>query len=53
MRTPFIAGNWKMHKTRAEAQALAVELKESLGSVAPSTPCRSGVYRDRNGRLRS
>jgi triosephosphate isomerase len=29
-RKPFIAGNWKMHKTVAEAVALAVELKELL-----------------------
>ena len=29
-RTPFIAGNWKMHKTVAEAQAFAAELKSAL-----------------------
>lgn len=33
MRTPFIAGNWKMHKTRAEARELATELKNQLGAV--------------------
>ena len=27
---PLIAGNWKMHKSRAEAQALAVELVRGL-----------------------
>jgi triosephosphate isomerase (TIM) len=33
MRTPFMAGNWKMHKTRAEARELAAALKESLAGV--------------------
>ncbi len=33
MRTPFIAGNWKMYKTRAEAKALAEELKQALKDV--------------------
>ena len=27
MRIPFIAGNWKMHKTAAEARAFAEEFK--------------------------
>lgn len=30
MRKPFIAGNWKMHKTIAEAVALVEELKAEL-----------------------
>ena len=30
MRTPYIAGNWKMHKTRAEAEELARELVRSV-----------------------
>jgi len=30
MRTPFIAGNWKMNKNIAEAQALVEELKGAL-----------------------
>ncbi len=30
MRTPFIAGNWKMHKTIAEAVALVEELRAAL-----------------------
>lgn len=30
MRTPFIAGNWKMHKTMSEAAALAGALVTSL-----------------------
>ena len=42
MRKSFIAGNWKMHKTPAEARALAAELKSALKDcnhkvlVAPS-----------------
>ncbi len=35
MRKPFIAGNWKMHKTVTEAIALAQGLKERLGAIAP------------------
>lgn len=34
MRTPFIAGNWKMHKTRAEARDLATQLKNELSGVS-------------------
>lgn len=30
MRTPYIAGNWKMHKTTAEAEELARSLVRSL-----------------------
>ncbi|MGC9521410.1 MAG: triose-phosphate isomerase [Anaerolineae bacterium] len=33
MRRPFIAGNWKMHKTVAEAIDLAAGLKETLADV--------------------
>src|SRR5690349_5432821 len=33
MRTPFVVGNWKLHKTVAEAQALVGELKNALGAV--------------------
>ncbi|MBM4379755.1 MAG: triose-phosphate isomerase [Deltaproteobacteria bacterium] len=32
-RRPVVAGNWKMHKTAAEAQALARELRNALGVV--------------------
>jgi triosephosphate isomerase len=32
-RTPFIAGNWKMHKTVAEAEAYVAELNGALGGV--------------------
>jgi len=33
MRTPILAGNWKMHKTAAEAAALVAESKEALLAV--------------------
>lgn len=33
MRTPFIAGNWKMNKTVSEAVALTDELKAALADV--------------------
>lgn len=33
MRTPFIAGNWKMHKTAQEAEALVVELEALLEGI--------------------
>jgi len=33
MRTPFVVGNWKLHKTVGEAQALVTELKNQLGAV--------------------
>lgn len=32
MRTPFIAGNWKMHKTVGEAEALIAELRPAFGA---------------------
>ncbi len=34
MRKPMIAGNWKLHKTRAEATALLAELKAALTGLA-------------------
>ena len=34
MRKPMIAGNWKLHKTRAEATALITELKAALTGLA-------------------
>ena len=50
MRTPFIAGNWKMHKTIAEAVALARELCDALEGVAgcdvaicPASPALAAV----------
>lgn len=33
MRTPFIVGNWKLHKTVAESLALVTELKNVLAST--------------------
>ena len=33
MRTPFVVGNWKLHKTIAESLALVTELKNQLGTV--------------------
>ncbi len=33
-RTPLIAGNWKMHCTRAEAAALAEGVKAAVGGVS-------------------
>ncbi|TVR66078.1 MAG: triose-phosphate isomerase [Spirochaetaceae bacterium] len=33
MRTPYIAGNWKMHMNRAEARDLAAQLRELLAPV--------------------
>ena len=33
MRTPFIAGNWKMHKTIEEAVALTQELRAGLAGI--------------------
>jgi len=33
MRTPIIAGNWKMHKTVAEAFALVEEMRDDLAQI--------------------
>jgi triosephosphate isomerase len=33
MRTPIIAGNWKMHKTAAEAVLLAREIREAVTKI--------------------
>ncbi|MDM8520394.1 triose-phosphate isomerase [Anaerolineales bacterium HSG6] len=33
MRTPIIAGNWKMHKTAAEAVLLAREIREAVTNI--------------------
>ncbi len=50
MRKPFIAGNWKMHKTISEATALAAELLVSCGkydhtdiAVAPTFTALAAV----------
>jgi triosephosphate isomerase len=34
MRTPIIAGNWKMHKSVGEAISLVSAIKEGLGDIA-------------------
>lgn len=34
MRTPIIAGNWKMNKTSAEAVTFANEIKDALNNIA-------------------
>ena len=36
MRQPYLAGNWKMHKTRGEAKELAAELVKEVGSAERS-----------------
>jgi len=33
MRTPIIAGNWKMHKTLAEARALVAGIRDGLANI--------------------
>ena len=33
MRKPFVAGNWKMNKTIAEARALVSEMSPALGEI--------------------
>jgi triosephosphate isomerase len=33
MRTPFVVGNWKLHKTIAESLTLVTELKNQLGAI--------------------
>lgn len=50
MRTPFIAGNWKMHKTIEEAVVLVEELRAALEGIAgcdvavcPPTPALAAV----------
>jgi len=45
MRTPFIAGNWKMNTTRAEAVALAEGLKDA-GEGVDVAVCPPSVYLD-------
>lgn len=32
-RTPFVVGNWKLHKTIADSLALVTELKNQLGAI--------------------
>jgi triosephosphate isomerase len=56
MRTPFIAGNWKMHKTVEEAVALTQELRAALEDVTgcdvaicPPFPALAAVREALNG----
>ncbi len=56
MRTPFIAGNWKMHKTIEEAVALVTELRSLLEgiegiavAVCPPFPALEAVRRTLEG----
>jgi triosephosphate isomerase len=55
-RQPFIAGNWKMHKTLAEAGALAREIRQGVASgrraevaLAPPYTALSAVARELAG----
>ncbi|MCE9574910.1 MAG: triose-phosphate isomerase [Deltaproteobacteria bacterium] len=43
MRTPFVVGNWKLHKTIAESLALVTELKNQLAAVAAGKRVEVGV----------
>ena len=56
MRTPFVVGNWKLHKTIAEALTLVTELKNQLGAVkgvevgvAPTFPALAAVAKRLEG----
>ncbi len=56
IRTPMVAGNWKMHKTVAEAQALAREIRRGLPAsldvdvvLAPPYTALSAVAREIHG----
>ena len=58
MRTPLVAGNWKMHKTLAEAVELGRVLKEELGAggncdvvVCPPFPYLQAVAQSLEGSL--
>ena len=55
MRTPFIAGNWKMYKTAAEGAALAQSLRVSFQGITemelavcpPAPALRPGAIKSR------
>ncbi len=56
MRKPFIAGNWKMHKTVEESIALVTALKEAMGdfsgcdiAVCPTFPALTAVRKALTG----
>ena len=42
-RTPFIAGNWKMNKTVAEAESFVQALLPRVASVTSQRPPRQHV----------
>ena len=44
MRTKFVVGNWKLHKTIDEALALVTELKNQLGAVRGVTAGVAPVF---------
>jgi triosephosphate isomerase (TIM) len=44
MRRPMIAGNWKLHKTVAEALELVGELREGLAGIADADLVVAPVY---------
>jgi len=55
-RKPFIAGNWKMHKTLAEARALARSIRQGVGpgrraevAVAPPYTALAAVAEELSG----
>jgi triosephosphate isomerase len=55
-RTPFICGNWKLHKTIAESVELATAIKNAVGplrdvevAVAPVFTALSSVARRLEG----
>jgi triosephosphate isomerase len=55
-RRPFIAGNWKMHKTLAEARALARDIRQGVGpgrraevAVAPPYTALAAVAEELSG----
>ena len=43
-RKPILAGNWKMHKNRKDAQALAQALVDSIGNVTEADVVVCPVY---------
>ena len=51
MRRPFIAGNWKMHLTRAEAVSLARAIAEQAAQYphVDLAVCPPSVYLDAVG----
>ncbi len=44
MRTPFIAGNWKMNLDRGLARSLVTELGSACQGIDPGSRCEVGVF---------